>query len=133
MPPTGNPPTSPISFHQTDSVQATGKPQPIVISGPSGAGKSTLLKRLLEKYPDRFGFSVSHTTRAPRVGEQHGREYHFTERDEFIQLVEDGSFVEHAQFGSNLYGTSVKAVKDVAEQGRVCILDIEMEVRCRHL
>ena len=47
----------------------------------------------------------------------------------FIKLVENGHFVEHAQFGSNLYGTSVKAVKDVAEQGRVCILDIEMEVR----
>lgn len=108
--------------------RAPEKPQPIVISGPSGAGKSTLLKRLLAKYPDRFGFSVSHTTRAPRAGEQHGREYHFTDRDEFIQLVEDGRFVEHAQFGSNLYGTSVKAVKDVAEQGRVCILDIEMEV-----
>ena len=87
-----------------------------------------MLKRLLEKYPDRFGFSVSHTTRAPRAGEEHGKEYHFTGRDEFIRLIEDGRFVEHAQFGSNLYGTSVKAVKDVAEQGRVCILDIEMEV-----
>ena len=112
---------------------AAEKPRPIVISGPSGAGKSTLLKRLLEKYPDRFGFSVSHTTRGPRDGEQHGREYNFTDKDEFLELIEDGHFVEHAKFGSNLYGTSIKAVKDVAEQGRVCILDIEMEVRCHYM
>lgn len=104
------------------------KPQPIVISGPSGSGKSTLLKRLLEKYPDRFGFSVSHTTRAPREGEKDGREYNFTDKEAFLKLVDEGGFIEHAQFGSNLYGTSVKAVEDVAEQGRVCILDIEMEV-----
>ncbi len=104
------------------------RPRPIVVSGPSGAGKSTLLKRLFEAYPDRFGFSVSHTTRAPRNGEQHGREYNFTTKEAFQKLVDVGGFIEHAQFGSNMYGTSVQAVKDVSEQGRTCILDIEMEV-----
>ena len=103
-------------------------PRPIVVSGPSGSGKSTLLKRLFEAYPDRFGFSVSHTTRAPRTGEQNGREYNFTTKDAFNKMVDEGGFIEHAQFGSNLYGTSVQAVKDVRDQGRVCILDIEMEV-----
>ncbi|KAK3722634.1 guanylate kinase [Vermiconidia calcicola] len=103
------------------------RPRPIVISGPSGAGKSTLLKRLLDQYPDRFGFSVSHTTRAPRTGEEHGKHYHYTDKEAFMKLVDEGGFIEHAQFGSNLYGTSVKAVKDVADVGRVCILDIEME------
>jgi len=101
--------------------------RPIVVSGPSGAGKSTLLKRLFAEYPDRYGFSISHTTRGPRAGEENGREYHFVSRDDFQKLVEANGFIEHAQFGSNLYGTSVQAVKDVRERGRTCILDIEME------
>lgn len=102
--------------------------RPIVISGPSGSGKSTMLTRLFEEYPSRFGFSVSHTTRAPRVGEQDGREYHFVTKEQFLDLVEKKGFVEHAQFGGNHYGTSIKAVEDIAEKGRTCILDIEMEV-----
>jgi guanylate kinase len=102
--------------------------RPIVVSGPSGAGKSTLLKRLFAEYPDRFGFSISHTTRGPRAGEENGREYHFVSREDFTKLVEANGFIENAQFGSNLYGTSVQAVKDVRDRGRICILDIEMEV-----
>ncbi|KAK6810836.1 hypothetical protein RU639_013371 [Aspergillus parasiticus] len=101
--------------------------RPVVVSGPSGAGKSTLLKRLFADYPDTFGFSVSHTTRAPRPGEQHGREYYFTTKADFLDLVSKNGFIEHAQFGGNHYGTSVQAVKDIAEKGRICILDIEME------
>jgi len=101
---------------------------PIVISGPSGAGKSTILKRLFDEYPDKFGFSVSHTTRDPRAGEQNGREYHFVTKQEFQDLVDKKGFVEHAQFGGNCYGTSIKAIEDIANKGRVCILDIEMEV-----
>ena len=112
----------------TNTQLAVEKNQPIVISGPSGSGKSTLLARLFEQYPDRFGFSISHTTRAPRGKEQHGVEYNFTTKDAFMSLVGDGGFIEHAQFGSNLYGTSVEAVKNVAEHGKICILDIEMEV-----
>lgn len=101
--------------------------RPIVISGPSGSGKSTMLKRLFDEYPDRFGFSISHTTRGPREGEQNGREYHFVTKEEFLDLVEKKGFVEHAQFGGNHYGTSIQAVGDIAQKGRVCILDIEME------
>ncbi|KAF2004826.1 guanylate kinase [Amniculicola lignicola CBS 123094] len=101
--------------------------RPIVISGPSGSGKSTILKRLFEEYPDKFGFSVSHTTRAPRAGEQDGREYNFVTKEAFLDLVEHKGFVEHAQFGGNHYGTSIKAIEDIAEKGRICILDIEME------
>ena len=68
------------------------------------------------------------TTRPPRPGEKDGREYNFTTQEAFSRLVKEGGFIEHAQFGGNYYGTSVKAVKDVAEQGRICVLDIEMEV-----
>ncbi|MCJ1475387.1 guanylate kinase [Lambiella insularis] len=106
---------------------ATQKHRPIVISGPSGAGKSTLLKRLFADHPHTFGFSVSHTTRSPRAGETDGVEYNFTTKDKFLRLVDEGGFIEHAQFGGNYYGTSIKAVKDIAEKGRICILDIEME------
>ncbi|KAK3673841.1 guanylate kinase [Recurvomyces mirabilis] len=105
----------------------TAQPRPIVVSGPSGAGKSTLLKRLFAQYPTHFGFSVSHTTRSPRPGEEDGIAYNFVTKETFNKLVSENGFIEHAQFGSNLYGTSIAAVKNVAEQGRVCILDIEME------
>ncbi|KAI1915712.1 guanylate kinase [Ophidiomyces ophidiicola] len=108
-------------------LHAVRKFRPVVISGPSGTGKSTILKRLFTEYPDRFSFSVSHTTRSPRGGEQDGREYYFTNKDSFLQLVDEKGFIEHAQFGGNYYGTSIKAVKDIGDLGRVCILDIEME------
>ena len=68
------------------------------------------------------------TTRSPRGGEQNGREYHFVTKEDFLKLVDQGGFIEHAQFGSNHYGTSVQAVRDVAQKDRTCILDIEMEV-----
>ncbi|CAL5869999.1 uncharacterized protein PFLUO_LOCUS4232 [Penicillium psychrofluorescens] len=106
---------------------AVQKFRPVVISGPSGTGKSTLLKRLFAEYPDKFGFSVSHTTRSPRPGEQDGREYNFTTKEAFLDLVAQNGFIENAQFGGNYYGTSVQAVKDVADKSRICILDIEME------
>jgi len=88
--------------------QNEGRMRPIVISGPSGCGKSTLLKRLFERHPGKFGFSVSRkilegnvlmvdTSRAPRQGEENGREYHFVSREEFEKLVKDGKFIEYTQ------------------------------------
>lgn len=112
---------------KTDT-SAVERNRAIVISGPSGAGKSTILKRLFDEYPDKFGFSISHTTRGPRAGEQHGKEYYFVSKEDFLNLVGKKGFIEHAQFGDNHYGTSIQAVNDIAEKGRICILDIEMEV-----
>ncbi|RPA96657.1 guanylate kinase [Choiromyces venosus 120613-1] len=100
---------------------------PIVLSAPSGTGKSTLLSRLFAAHPDKFGFSVSHTTRAPRAGESSGADYHFVTVPEFESLIADDAFIEHARFNDNYYGTSIAAVRTVAEKGRVCVLDIEME------
>ncbi|KAK9453037.1 P-loop containing nucleoside triphosphate hydrolase protein [Dipodascopsis uninucleata] len=101
--------------------------RPIVISGPSGTGKSTLLKRLFAEYPDSFGFSVSHTTRMPRPGEENGIAYHFVDRPTFDKLIEENAFLEHAEFSGNCYGTTIKAVQDVATKGKICILDIDMQ------
>lgn len=101
--------------------------KPVVISGPSGTGKSTLLKKLFEDFPDKFGFSVSHTTRKPRPGERDGVEYHFTTVDNFKQLIENNEFLEWAQFSGNYYGTSKKAVNDVLNGGKICLLDIDMQ------
>ena len=67
------------------------------------------------------------TTRTPRAGEIPGTHYHYVTRDEFGRLVSQDAFVEHATFGTNNYGTSVAAMRHIADQGRICILDIEME------
>ncbi|KAK1927797.1 P-loop containing nucleoside triphosphate hydrolase protein [Papiliotrema laurentii] len=99
--------------------------RPLVICGPSGTGKSTLLTPLLAKYPDSFGFSVSHTTRAPRAGEVDGQHYHFVTKDEFMRRVENGEFLEWAQFGGNCYGTTFAALTALAPKR--CILDIELQ------
>lgn len=102
-------------------------PRPLVLCGPSGSGKSTLLKKLFEEFPETFGFSVSHTTRQPRPGEENGVHYHFVPFDEMKVAVERGEFLEHAEFSGNMYGTSKKAVQDVQAQQKVCVLDIEIE------
>lgn len=94
-------------------------PRPLVVCGPSGSGKSTLIKRILEEFPDKFGFSISHTTRAPRNGEGDGEHYHFVSRAEFESGLNNGEFVESATYGGNLYGTSKSAVRSVMEGGKV--------------
>ncbi|KAF9473355.1 guanylate kinase [Pholiota conissans] len=101
--------------------------RPLVLSGPSGVGKSTLLQRLFAEFPDKFGFSVSHTTRQPRAGEEEGKHYHFVPVQRFKDLIQEGAFIEHAEFSGNHYGTSFETVRQVHEQGRRCILDIEAQ------
>lgn len=92
---------------------------PIVISGPSGVGKGTLIAKLMEDFPSMFGFSVSHTTRAPRNNEKNGVHYHFTERSVMEKDIQEGKFLEFAAVHGNLYGTSVEAVETVTDQGKV--------------
>lgn len=93
--------------------------KPIVISGPSGVGKGTLISMLMKEYPSMFGFSVSHTTRAPRAMEKDGVHYHFIERSVMEKEIKDGKFLEFASVHENLYGTSVEAVEVVADAGKV--------------
>lgn len=98
-----------------------------MFSGPSGAGKSTLLKKLMKEYENVFGFSVSHTTRSPRQGEENGRDYHYVTRDAMQAAIDNDEFIESAEFSGNLYGTSKAAVRAVQTKNLICILDIDMQ------
>ncbi|XP_034088777.1 guanylate kinase 1b isoform X1 [Gymnodraco acuticeps] len=142
-------------------------PRPVVLSGPSGAGKSTLMKRLMKEHEGIFGFSVSHTTRDPRPGEENGKglnclpmllgailfpvadvyssedlessfscpnksettdkDYHYTTREVMQEGIDNGDFIENAEFSGNLYGTSKAAIQDVIDKNLMCILDVDIQ------
>lgn len=87
------------------------------------------MRRLIPTHRSRALFHGADTTRAPRPGESHGISYHFVTRDDFLDLVKRDGFIEHAEFGGNMYGTSVQAVEDVKKGGKMCILDIDTQVR----
>ena len=97
-----------------------------MVSGFSGAGKGTLMKRLLEKY-DTYSLSISATTRAPREGEEHGREYFFQSKEEFEELISQDALIEYAQYVENYYGTPKAYVEKQLEAGRDVILEIEIQ------
>ncbi len=99
----------------------------IVVTGPSGVGKGTLLQKLLDRYPDRILFSISATTRSPRTGEEHGREYFFWSRAEFEQKRDAGEFLEWAEYAGNLYGTPRQAIDAAIALGQIVLLEIELE------
>ena len=98
----------------------------IVLSAPSGAGKTTFAKRLLRSVPG-LRFSVSHTTRRARSGEQNGREYFFVSRPVFKRMVAQGEFLEWAEVYGNLYGTSWKALERARAAGYDVLLDIDVQ------
>jgi guanylate kinase len=100
-----------------------------IVSAPSGAGKTTLIGALMARPEalDPLEFSVSHTTRAPRAGEQDGREYHFVTRERFAGMVDDGRFLEWAEVHGNLYGTSRDEVDPRLERGIDVLLDIDVQ------
>jgi guanylate kinase len=102
----------------------------IVVSGPSGAGKTTLVDHTREYFADLgnpLHFSVSHTTRDPRTGEQNGVAYHFVTRDEFLQMANHGEFIEWANVHGHMYGTSVREVEARLAAGQDVILDIDVQ------
>lgn len=101
-------------------------PFPVIISAPSGAGKTTITRQLLALRPD-VGYSVSCTTRAPRLGEQEGTAYHFVSPAEFGELVAAGEFAEHAQVHGRMYGTLRSEVERVLGSGRHVVMDIDVQ------
>lgn len=98
----------------------------VVVSGFSGAGKGTLMKRLMEKY-DNYSLSVSATTREPRPGEEHGREYFFHTKKEFEELILEDALIEYAQYVDNYYGTPKAYVEKQLNMGKDVILEIEIQ------
>jgi guanylate kinase len=97
-----------------------------VITGPSGVGKGTLIRTLLERVPE-LGLAVSATTRAPRLGEQDGVDYHFLSDAEFDRRVEDGEFVEHANYSGRRYGTLREELERRTRGGSPVVLEIEVQ------
>lgn len=97
-----------------------------IVSAPSGAGKTSLVKALIDAMA-HVRVSVSHTTRSIRPGEVDGVNYHFTPREKFIEMLEQGDFLEHAEVFGNLYGTSLSWVKETLAKGFDLILEIDWQ------
>jgi guanylate kinase len=97
-----------------------------IVSAPSGAGKTSLLAELVPT-DERLRLSVSHTTRAPRPGEQDGVHYHFVSVDEFRELTEQGVFLESAEVFGNFYGTSEQSLREQLDAGFDVILEIDWQ------
>jgi guanylate kinase len=102
------------------------KPIVYIISAPSGSGKSTLVNELLKKVSN-LEFSISYTTRAPRVSETNGRQYYFVSRPEFEKMIRDGEFLEHAEVFGNYYGTARRFLHEAEQNSRDLLLDIDVQ------
>ena len=103
------------------------KPKLIVFSAPSGAGKSSLIKNIIEKSTGDIELSISATTRPPRDGEEHGRDYFFISDEEFNELRRSNSFIEHANVHGYQYGTLKSFVDEKIQNGISIILDIDVQ------
>ncbi len=99
---------------------------PFVVSAPSGTGKTTVCRAVVERDPG-ICFCVSHTTRSPRSGERDGVDYSFVSTERFRRLVDDGAFVEYAEYAGHLYGTSWEAVDRPLAEGLDLLLEIEVQ------
>ena len=103
-----------------------GKGILFIVSAPSGAGKSTICAEVMRHDP-LLGFAISHTTRAPRKGEEDAKDYNFVSLDEFKGMVDGGEFVEWAEVHGNCYGTSRAMLEGMLDKGRDIIHDIDVQ------
>jgi len=104
----------------------SGRGHVFVIAAPSGTGKTTICRHILER-DARLRLSVSHTTRHPRSGERDGVDYHFVSDERFRELREAEAFLEHAEYGGNVYGTSWMAIDEPLDKGFDVVLEIEVQ------
>ena len=109
-----------------DDEGATARGRPFVVAAPSGTGKTTVCRLAIERDP-RLCFSVSHTTRPPRIRERDGIDYRFVSVEEFQELIGRSTFLEYALFNGHLYGTSFEALEGPLAEGRDLIVEIEVE------
>ena len=98
----------------------------LVLSGPSGAGKSTIINAASDEIGEYY-FSISTTTRTPRVGEKHGKDYFFVSKESFEEDIKANNFLEYAEVHGNYYGTSLKPVRVALEEGKLVIFDIDVQ------
>ena len=98
----------------------------LVLSGPSGAGKSTIISAASDEIGEYY-FSISTTTREPRMGEEHGRDYFFVTKESFEEDIKAGNFLEYATVHGNYYGTSLKPVREALDTGKLVIFDIDVQ------
>ena len=100
----------------------------VILSGPSGSGKTSVARKVCERIGlNKTYFSISSTTRAPRQGEQHGVDYFFLSKDEFLKDIEENQFLEWAEVHGNYYGTSLKPIKEALNAGKIVFLDIDVQ------
>jgi len=117
-----------LKAQEEERESPAANPCPVIFCGPSGVGKGTLIDMLMKKFPnEQFGFSVSHTTRKPREGEEDGVHYNFSTVEKVKAEIDEGKFIEYAEVHGNYYGTSVDAVESVRSSGKVCVLDIDYQ------
>jgi len=97
-----------------------------ILSGPSGAGKSTIIRLIIERVKD-LGYSVSHTSRAPRSDEVNGVDYHFVDKESFTRMIKENAFVEWANVYQDLYGTSLSELNNLMDKNLDVILDLDSQ------
>lgn len=102
-------------------------PKMIVISGPSGVGKDTIARRLIDKRPDDFYFVVTATTRPPRAGEVHGKDYFFVSSDEFARMIEEGELLEYAVVYNDYKGIPKQQIRDALASDKHVILRVDVQ------
>ncbi len=98
----------------------------LVLSGPSGAGKSTIISAASDEIGEYY-FSISTTTRSPRMGEEDGRDYFFVDKEDFEEDIKAGNFLEYALVHGNYYGTSLKPVRAALKEEKLVIFDIDVQ------
>jgi guanylate kinase len=100
----------------------------VILSGPSGSGKTSIAREVCKKIgEDKTMFSISSTTRSPREGEKNGVDYYFITKEEFLEDIEKGYFLEWAEVHGNYYGTSKKPIERAIKEGKIVFLDIDVQ------
>jgi len=113
---------------QSGTMKASTSGKILVFTAPSGAGKTTLVRHLLERFPEKLAFSVSATTRAPRVHETHGEDYYFLSKADFTKGIQEARFLEYEEvYEGQFYGTLRSEIERVWSEGKAVVFDVEVK------
>ena len=115
------------NLEQKDPYCRSNYPLLIVISGPSGVGKDTIARQLIEREPEGFHFVVTATTRPPRAGEIHGKDYFFVDTDEFARMIDAGELLEHALVYNDYRGVPKQQIREAFASGKDVIMRVDVQ------